>query len=98
MMRKLLLSTLLAFMSAWAIGQNAWINELHYDNAGTDVDEFIEVAIENAGNYTLSDFEVYLYNGNNGGNYNVKALDVYTEGTTTNGITLYYYLYPVNGI
>ena len=28
---------------------NAWINELHYDNAGTDVNELVEVVIENAG-------------------------------------------------
>ena len=26
-----------------------WINELHYDNDGTDLDEFIEVALPVAG-------------------------------------------------
>jgi PKD repeat protein len=98
MMKKLLFTALLAGFSMWTIAQNVWLNELHYDNAGGDVGEFIEVALENAGSYTLSDFEVYLYNGNNGANYNVKALDVYTAGTTTNGITLYYYDYPTNGI
>ena len=44
-----------------ATGQNAWINEFHYDDAGTDEGEFVEVVIENAGSYTLSDFVVYLY-------------------------------------
>ncbi len=98
MFKKLFLSTLLTVFVLWLAGQNAWINELHYDNTGTDVGEFIEVAIENAGSYTLSDFEVYLYNGNGGASYDIKALDAFTTGTTSNGFTLYYYDYPTNGI
>jgi len=45
---------------------NAWINEIHYDNAGTDVDEAVEIVIENPGNYAFSDFQLNLYNGNGG--------------------------------
>ncbi len=51
---------ILPFMTTLA--QNAWINEFHYDNTGTDVNEFVEIVIENAGTYTLSDFRVDLYN------------------------------------
>jgi hypothetical protein len=44
-----------------------WINEFHYDNAGTDVGEFIEVAGP-AGTY-LEDWSIALYNGGNGSVY-----------------------------
>jgi hypothetical protein len=49
---------------------NAWINEFHYDNDGGDVGEFVEIVIEDPGSYTLSDFQVNLYNGYNGTSYN----------------------------
>ncbi|MBN1198225.1 MAG: lamin tail domain-containing protein [Bacteroidales bacterium] len=78
--------------------QNAWINEIHYDNVGTDVGEFIEVVVQNAGTYTLSDFTVILYNGSGGASYNTKTLDLFTLGSTVSGYTFYYYTFPSNGI
>ena len=90
-MRKLLFTTLLAVFAMWAIGQNTWLNELHYDNAGGDVGEFLEIVIENPGNYTLSDFEVYLYNGNNGTTYDNLSVDQFTQGNTEGDFTLYYW-------
>jgi hypothetical protein len=45
---------------------NAWINELHYDNDGTDIDEKVEVVIENSSDFNLTDFKLLLYNGSNG--------------------------------
>ncbi len=68
---------------------NAWINELHYDNAGTDTGEFIEVVIENAGTYTLSDFTVTLYNGSNGETYAAQTLDNFTSGSSSGNFTFY---------
>ena len=41
-----------------------WINEFHYDNAGTDVGEFIEVA--GASGTDLTDYKILLYNGSGG--------------------------------
>eukprot|EP00903_Cladosiphon_okamuranus_P000116 g116.t1 len=41
-----------------------WINEIHYDNTGTDEGEFIEVA--GIAGVDLSDYELVLYNGFNG--------------------------------
>ena len=87
-----------ALFSLAGFSQNAWINEIHYDNVATDVNEFIEVAIENPGNYSLSSFSVVLYNGNNGQSYDTKTLDQYTAGASFNGFTLYYFMYPENGI
>ena len=88
----------LVFLGLPGLAQNAWINEIHYDNDGTDVGEFIEVVIENAGSYNLADFSVVLYNGSGGASYNTKTLDLFTSGAVVNGFSIFYYTYPSNGI
>jgi hypothetical protein len=77
---------------------NVWLNEIHYDNDGPDVNEFVEVVLENAANYDLSEIAVLLINGNDGLAYNTKTLDLFTEGLTYGDFTYYYYVYPANGI
>jgi len=67
-----------------------WINELHYDNVSTDVGEFVEVVLKNAGDYTLADFQVDLYNGNGGVTYGAFTLDGFTVGNTVGDFTFYY--------
>ncbi len=52
---------------------SAWINEFHYDNAGSDIGEFIEVGCNTA--MDLTGYSLVLYNGSNGGVYNTIALD-----------------------
>ncbi len=79
----------------WA--QNAWINEIHYDNTETDIDEIIEVVIENADTYVLSDFNITLYNGNDGESYSSIGLDQYIQGQISEGFTILYYNYTANG-
>ncbi len=49
------------------------ISELHYDNAGGDVGEFIEVAGEAGA--SLDGWSLVLYNGNDGAPYGTIALD-----------------------
>jgi len=98
MRRKILLSIAMLAFTLVGNAQNAWINELHYDNTSGDVGEFIEVVIENSGSYTLSDFEVYKYNGSNGTTYGDNALDAFTEGVTVGGFTLFTLTYPANGL
>jgi hypothetical protein len=92
-----LLAIFTALFSLTGLSQNAWINEIHYDNVGTDVDEFIEVVIQNPGSYALSDFSIVLYNGNGGTLYDSTGLDLYSVGATTNDFTFYYYNYTANG-
>ncbi|ACY47870.1 hypothetical protein Rmar_0976 [Rhodothermus marinus DSM 4252] len=90
-MRRLLLtagSILLLLPASQA--QNAWINEFHYDNASTDEKEFVEIVLENAGSFNLSDFTLVLYNGANGEAYGTHTLDTFTEGVTDGNYTLYY--------
>ncbi len=72
--------------------QNIWLNELHYDNVGADEGEFIEVVLEDAGSYTLSDFTVTLYNGNGGAIYGTYTLDTFTTGAVIDNFTIYYKL------
>jgi hypothetical protein len=73
---------------------NAWINEFHYDNNGTDVGEFVEVVVENASEVNLAELRVHLYNGNGGVVYGTSALDAYTEGVNSNGFTIYTLVIP----
>jgi len=49
-----------------------WINEIHYDNAGTDVDESVEVA--GTAGADLTGWKIVLYNGTDGQPYGVVDL------------------------
>ncbi|WP_234417171.1 ExeM/NucH family extracellular endonuclease [Loktanella sp. Alg231-35] len=74
---------------------NAFINEFHYDNEGSDVGEFIEVAgVEGA---SLSGWTLELYNGSNGTVYNTIALDG-TLGNPTDGVGFSVVDLPSNGL
>ncbi|WP_199610209.1 endonuclease [Flocculibacter collagenilyticus] len=55
-----------------------WINELHYDNSGTDVNEFIEIA--GTANTNLSGWSILAYNGSGGTVYKTIPL----SGTLAN--------------
>jgi hypothetical protein len=97
----ILLIFFLASFSMNTKAQNAWINEFHYDNSGTnDTLEMLEVIVENSGSYTLSNFSVLLYNGATGVGtvYDTKTLNLFTVGVTSGNFTFYYYMYPKNGI
>lgn len=52
---------------------SVWINELHYDNSGTDDGEAIELA--GAAGTDLTGWSLVLYNGNNGAAYNTRLLE-----------------------
>jgi hypothetical protein len=96
--KSLLLSVVFVLITHFGLNaQNAWINEIHYDNAGTDVEEFIEVVLENPGSYTLSNFSVVLYNGNNGASYDTKTLDLFSVGVTVGNFKIYWFNYTTGG-
>lgn len=73
----------------------ARINEFHYDNAGTDTGEFIEVRV-NAG-ADVSGLGLELMNGSNGSVYNTLAV---ADGTMSSDGTWDYYVLnlPANGL
>ncbi|MEX1001984.1 MAG: hypothetical protein WDZ35_07705 [Crocinitomicaceae bacterium] len=70
-MKKLILILLLG-MSLPTFGQAVWINEIHYDNDGGDVNEGFEIAA--AAGTDLSCYDIVLYNGNTGALYNTISL------------------------
>jgi predicted extracellular nuclease len=72
-----------------------WINEIHYDNTGTDAGEAIEVA--GLAGTNLTDWSIVLYNGSGGAAYDTQTLTgtIPDEGDGFGTISLGY---PVNGI
>ncbi len=53
-------------------GGSPWINEFHYDNAGSDVNEFVEVA--GSAGTDLSGWTLVAYNGSGGSSYKTVSL------------------------
>jgi len=90
-MKKILFFIGSLFTGIWLFGQNAWINEFHYDNVSTDVGEFVEIVIENPGDFSLSDFKLYLYNGSGGVKYDSLTVDNCIVGSTEGNFTFYYW-------
>ncbi|MBR9758462.1 MAG: endonuclease, partial [Algicola sp.] len=66
---------LLLFLGAFnfGFGQSIWINEIHYDNEGTDTNECIEIAGQSGTD--LSNFSLVFYNGNGGIEYDNVSLN-----------------------
>lgn len=105
----LALIALLPFAGA-ASAAHIWINEFHYDDDGTDSGEFIEVAVRTPNNsgFTAADYFVVRYNGDtasSGVTYDLAySLSAFTASApipimnSTDVITLYTYMYPVNGL
>lgn len=67
-----LLVLLLLFVSFLGISQNPWINEIHYDNAGSDVNECVEIA--GIAGTVITGYEIVLYNGSAGTTYSTSVL------------------------
>ena len=75
--RVLLISTILVLVPALGIqAQSAgtiFINEIHYDNTGTDADEAVEIA--GPAGEDLAGWRLVFYNGNGGAQYASVALN-----------------------
>lgn len=69
---------------------DVYINEIHYDNAGSDIDEAVEVvAPSGMTSEQLSQITLSLYNGNGGAVYGSSTLDGFIAGETVDGLTYY---------
>lgn len=67
-----------------------WINEIHYDNTGTDLAEFVEIAVPTGFAETAA-VRLTLYNGGDGKPYgSPHTLDTFSEGQSSDGFTLYW--------
>ncbi len=77
-----------------ASGQVPWINEIHYDNTGTDVDEFVEIAAPES-LVELASVRLTLYNGGDGKTYGSShLLSTFTPGALVEGFRFYSKLIP----
>jgi DNA/RNA endonuclease G (NUC1) len=73
------------------------ISEIHYDNAGTDVGEAIEVSFPTG--ISTAGWSIVLYNGNGGASYRTDALTGLTQTPCTGDARFVVTVnYPVNGI
>ncbi len=77
-------------------GQNVFINEIHYDNSGTDSLEAIEIAGHSG--TSLNNWSVVLYNGSNGASYNLYTFDSIIIPDQQGGYGTIFITYPANGI
>ena len=71
-MKKLYILLFTILIASFSFGQTAFINEIHYDNASTDVGEGVEIAGQ-AGT-DLSTYTITPYNGSNGASYSATVL------------------------
>ncbi len=74
---------------------SVFINEIHYDNDGTDAGEAVEVA--GPAGTDLSGWSLVLYNGNGGAPYTTTPLSGIIPDLQ-NGYGTLFFSYPVNGI
>jgi predicted extracellular nuclease len=76
-----------------------FINEIHYDNVGTDIGEFIEIA--GVAGTNLTGWRIVRYNGANGLVYTTPAATETLSGTIpnqSNGFGTVVINYPANGL
>lgn len=76
-------------------GPTVFINEIHYDNTGTDAGEFIEIA--GPASTSLSGYSIVLYNGATGQTYDTDALSGLIPNQQ-NGFGTVSLAYPSNGV
>lgn len=66
-----------------ALPSDVFVNEFHYDNASTDVGEFVELAVGPGYSGPLSEVTLLVYNGSNGQTIGTHTLDTFVAGSTT---------------
>ncbi len=63
---------LISLISFNGTAQTPWINEIHYDNSSSDVNECIEIA--GVAGTVITGYEIILYNGSVGTSYSTAVL------------------------
>lgn len=93
-MRKITTSLFLSLLiPLFGYAQQVFINEIHYDNVSTDVDEGVEIA--GPAGTDLTNWKVVSYNGNGGVQYNTQTL-VVTLSNSGNGFGFVFV--PITGL
>ena len=75
--------------------QSVRLNEIHYDNDGQDVGEFLEILVAPGYEGPISEVDILLYNGNGGTLYGQYSLSSFSlDQTYPSGYRLYSALIP----
>lgn len=82
-----LLTLLIATICKAGIIETAFINEIHYDNAGKDLDEFVEIVAHQSHN--IDNYSVLLVNGASGTSYKSYSLTSAATTFSDNGWIIY---------
>lgn len=81
--------------SAGAAPAEVFVNEIHYDNTGTDAEEFVELVVGPGFTRSPADVSLVVYNGSNGQVVSTHLLDTFTAGAlTASGHRVYHKLIP----
>ncbi|UII25209.1 T9SS type A sorting domain-containing protein [Fulvivirga maritima] len=93
-MRKFYLSQLLLLTFLFVVSSSAWsqgifINEIHYDNAGADTEEGVEIA--GPAGSDLTGWSLVFYNGNGGAAYSTQSLTGTLPNQDNGYGTLFFY-------
>lgn len=94
--KAMLISAFCFSVTQTAFAANVFINEIHYDNAGGDVGEAIEIA--GLAGTDLSGWQVVLYNGNGGATYNSALGLSGVIPDQQDGFGAVQFSYPANGL
>lgn len=86
----------LAMAATYPAQAEVFINEIHYDNAGADVGEAIEV-VGSAGE-SLAGYQIVRYNGNGGGSYGTDTLPAGNLATCGGQVRFATITYPLDGL
>jgi hypothetical protein len=89
------LTTFLGLSAPTRADTSVFINEIHYDNTGTDAGEAIEIA--GPAGTDLTGWSIVLYNGSGGAVYNTTSLSGLIPNQQ-NGFGTVFVTYPSNGI
>ena len=71
-MKKIYVLLFTLTLTGLSFGQTVFINELHYDNSSSDIDEGVEIA--GPAGTDLTSYKITAYNGSNGLKYLEKSL------------------------
>jgi len=94
---KALITVLFILITSTIFSQIAWINELHYANSWTDVNEFVEIVVRNTGEWEEERYLVEFYDGY-GRIYLSKNLTEFIKGDTVEDCLIYYYPFTGDSI
>ena len=93
-MNKLYNLTLALFLTGFCYGQTVFINEIHYDDAGSDSDEGVEIA--GPSGTDLTNYTITAYNGGDNKSYKTLSLTGVIPDLGSSGYGTIFF--PISGL